>query len=320
MPASSPVIQCAHSAYRLAEVLLARAPELRVFQTWDSADTLDQLAETEVLVISGFWRNEWLTAAPRLRFVQLCSAGYDHCDLAAFRAAGVGLANAAGANSEAVSEHAMALLLALTRQVHVARDNQQRKHWRGMISDRSRRERELADRTMLIYGSGRIGSRLAELARAFGMTVYGVRRNPGEPSPAFSGIHPPEALDGLLPRADVVVLTCPLTAATRGLANAAFFARMRPDAYFINVARGGCVDEAALIDALQQHRIAGAGIDCTASEPLPPDSPLWSLENVLITPHTAGETDRYEDNVVDILLDNLDRLSRGETQLRNGIV
>ena len=123
-----------------------------------------------------------------------------------------------------------------------------------------------------------------------------------------------------LPLADVVALTGPLTPETERLIGAQAFAAMKPSAYLINVARGRVVDEPALIAALTGKRIAGAGIDCTVEEPLPASSPLWALDNALITPHTAGETRRYEDNVIDLLLDNLDRLWRGETALRNQVV
>ena len=129
-----------------------------------------------------------------------------------------------------------------------------------------------------------------------------------------------DRLNSLLPDADFVTLTCPLTAETEHLIDAEALSRMKPTAYLVNVARGRVVDEAALVEALATRRIAGAGIDVTAEEPLIPGSPLWAMEHVLITPHTAGETRRYEDNVIEILLDNLGRLWRGEAQLRNQIV
>ena len=118
----------------------------------------------------------------------------------------------------------------------------------------------------------------------------------------------------------MVALTCPLTRETEGLVDALALAAMKPTAHLINVARGRVVDEPALIEALQQRRVAGAGLDVVREEPLPATSPLWTMPQVLITPHTAGETQRYEDGVIDILLDNLDRLWRGEAALRNGIV
>ena len=124
----------------------------------------------------------------------------------------------------------------------------------------------------------------------------------------------------LLPQADAVALTCPLTPETERLIGAQALAAMKPSAVLINVARGKVVDEPALVEALVDRRIAAAGIDCTVEEPLPAASPLWALDNALITPHTAGETRRYEDNVIDLLVENLDRIWRGETELRNHIV
>ena len=124
----------------------------------------------------------------------------------------------------------------------------------------------------------------------------------------------------LLPEADFVALTCPLTQETEKLIDADALGRMRNSAYLVNVARGRVVDEAALIAALREQRIAGAALDVTVEEPLPTQSPLWEMEQVLITPHTAGETRRYEDNVLDILQENLDRLRHGETSIKNQIV
>jgi len=128
------------------------------------------------------------------------------------------------------------------------------------------------------------------------------------------------ALNALLPAADFVALTCPLTPETENLIDAAALARMQTPAYLVNLARGRVVDEAALVETLAAHRIAGAALDVTVEEPLPANSPLWDMEHVLLTPHTAGETRRYEDNVIEILRDNLDRLWRGESQLRNQVV
>ena len=127
-------------------------------------------------------------------------------------------------------------------------------------------------------------------------------------------------LKALLPQADFVALTCPLTQETENIIDAATLAAMKPSAYLINCARGRCVNEAALIEALKAKQIAGAAIDVTVDEPLPTASPLWTADNLFITPHTAGETRRYEDNVIDILMDNLDRLWRNDGNLRNQIV
>jgi phosphoglycerate dehydrogenase-like enzyme len=152
------------------------------------------------------------------------------------------------------------------------------------------------------------------------MKVIGIRQNPGAGSNGADEVHGLDALPALLPQADIVALTCPLTPATEGLMSAAAIGLMKPSAYLVNCARGRVVDEAALVAALQSGAIAAAGIDVTVQEPLPPDSPLWSLPNALVTPHTAGETRRYEVNVMDMLMENLDRLYRGETALLNQVV
>ena len=211
-------------------------------------------------------------------------------------------------------------MLALTRRLSEARDNQAKRIWRGMVSDFAKREDEVGGKTMLIVGLGRIGGRLTRLAKAFGMKVTGVRRDPAAGANGADAVVGLDALARVLPEADFVVLTCPLTPQTEKVIDANAFARMKPTAYLINVARGRCIDEAALIAALQQHRIAGAGIDVTAEEPLPASSPLWDFTNVLITPHVAGETCRYEDNVLDLLMENLNRLWRGEQTLLNQVV
>jgi phosphoglycerate dehydrogenase-like enzyme len=152
------------------------------------------------------------------------------------------------------------------------------------------------------------------------MRVIGVRRDPAGGRGAADEVHALSALPGLLPAADFVALTCPLTPETTNLIDATALAAMRPSAYLVNCARGRVVDEPALVTALREGRIAGAGIDVTWEEPLPAESPLWDAPNAFITPHTAGETRRYEDNVLDILMENLTRQWRGEAALQNQVV
>ena len=230
------------------------------------------------------------------------------------------MASAAGVKARAVAEHAIALILALARRLPEARDNQAKQVWRQMIGDLTQREDELGGKTLLLVGLGQIGNRVAQLAKAFDMRVVAFRRDPAAGPGAADEVHATRAFRSLLPRADIVALCCPLTAETENLVDAAALAAMKPSAHLINVARGRVVDETALVAALAERRIAGAGIDVTVEEPLAPESPLWAMEHVLITPHTAGETRSYEDNVIDILRDNLGRLWRGEAQLRNQVV
>lgn len=310
----------AHVAYQMEPCFAQRATGISHFQVWTPGDLVARLPEAEVLVISGFWRNELLDHAPKLRFIQAIGAGVDQFDQAALRERRIRLASARGVNKNAVSEHTLAMILAFARHIHTGRDNQHQRHWRGMLSDLTIREDELGSKTLLIVGMGDIGSRVAKLAKAFDMQVIAIKRDPTTAHGPADEIHTPDQLLSLLGRADYVVLNCPLTPATDGLINAAALAAMKPAAYLINMARGRVVDESALIVALQSGQIAGAGLDTTQVEPLSPDSPLWAMENVIITPHTAGETRRYEENVIDILLENLARLWRGDAALYNQIV
>lgn len=317
LPPDSDLTICfAHAAYQLQAEFARRGHAARSFEVRSLDELKARAGEADVLVVSGLWRNELIAACPKLRFVQSISAGADQYDKAAFAAAGVRLATAQGANERAVSEHAMALILALTRQIHLARDNQTARHWRPMIGDRARREDELGGKTLAIIGLGRIGLRLATLASAFGMRVIGVRRSP-EKQPDVEAVVRPDQLLEVMAQADIVALTCPLTPETEGLIGAQALAAMKPSALLINVARGKVVDEAALLAALRENRIAGAGLDCFHDEPLPENSPFWSLPQVIVTPHSAGETRAYEANVVDLLIENLGRLAKGDATLRN---
>lgn len=279
----------------------------------------ERVGEADVVVASGLWDNALLERAGRLRFIQSVSAGTDNFDLDAIRRQGVRLASARGGNAAAVAHHAMGLVLALARRLPEARDNQAARKWRPMQGDPARREDELTGQTMVIVGLGAIGGRLARLAKAFDMRVLGVRRDVGAGAQGADSVHALSDLPVLLGAADWVVLTCPLTPDTAGLIDAAALARMKPGAALVNVARGGCVIESDLVEALASGRIAGAGLDTFAREPLPAESPLWSAPNVLVTPHSAGETRSYERNVIGLLTDNLGRLRSGQA-LRNGIV
>jgi len=289
------------------------------FEVRDPTTLRDRVDEADVLVISGLWSNDLLDRAGRLRFIQSIGAGTDQFPYEQLSQRGIRLASARGVNAAAVSEHAMALILALSRRIPEARDNQRKHFWRGMISDLTQREDELGGKTLMVVGLGQIGGRIARLAKAFDMVVVGLKRDTSTGTAGADVVYRMEELKSLLPQADFVALACPLTKETEKLIDSDALMRMKPSAYLVNVSRGRCIDEAALVDALTRQQIAGAGIDVTVEEPLAADSPLWHLETVLLTPHTAGETRRYEDNVLAIMQENLQRLWHGTTELRNQV-
>jgi D-2-hydroxyacid dehydrogenase (NADP+) len=310
----------AHAAYRMQDRFEVRRTGIKSFEVRAYDDLAKRIGEADVLLVSGMWKNDLIPHASKLKFIQSISSGMDQYSREQLGAKGVRLASAAGVNARAVAEHALALVLAVARRLPEARDNQHKKMWRGMLGDLTQREDELGGKTLLVVGMGRIGSHLAKLAKAFDMKVIGIRRDPKQGANGADSIHGMGDLVKLVPQADFVALTCALTPETTGLMSAAAFAAMKPSSVFVNVARGKVADEEALIKTTQAGRIWAAALDVTADEPLPASSPLWTMPNVFITPHTAGETRAYEDNVLDILMENLDRLWRGEKSLRNQVL
>ena len=250
--------------------------------------------------------------APGLRLVQLLSAGYDRADLAAARRAGVPIANNGGSNSVAVAEHAMMLLLAVSRRLVRQHANVAGGRWRG---NEIPRLTELRGKTLGIVGLGNIGRRTARLADAFGMNVvyYDIARIPEDAEEALGARF--RLLDELLRESDAVSLHVPLDDTTRRMIGARELALMKPTAILVNTSRGPAVDEAALSDALAAGAIAGAGLDVFDSEPPAPGNPLFALDNVTLTGHLAGPTVESHRARVRNAFDNVQRVARGEPPL-----
>lgn len=310
----------AHSAYQVRSAFLTRGQDMRSWEVRDVSALDDAVCDANVLVISGMWSNDLIDRAPKLRYVQSISAGVDQYSKDMLRARGIRLASGQGVNSTAVAQQAMTLMLALVRRLHIARDDQSRSFWRGPALRMDEREDELGGKTVVIVGLGRIGSTLADLCLAFGMKVIGLRRRVPEPCQDPVEMRAMAELGDVLPLADFVVLACPHTPETENLIDVDMLSRMKPSSFLVNVGRGACVDENAVAEALSAGRIAGAGLDVFRQEPLPETSPLWRIPSLIVTPHRGGETRRYEDNVVAILFENLERLWRGEAELCNQIV
>jgi phosphoglycerate dehydrogenase-like enzyme len=301
-----------HTAYPIETYIRKRLPEVRVFQEYSTDAMRPRMPEVDVLVISGAWQDSLLDTADKLKWIQAIGVGYNQFPLESLKNRDIRLTNAVGVNAAAVSEHAIALMLAIARRLPEACSNQKRKYWRPMIGDPQTREDEIGGKTVGIVGLGAIGNRLAGLAKAFGMHVLGTKGNPSTYQGAADEVLPPDRLGELLEKSDYVVLCCPLIPETTNLIGAEELRRMRRSGYLINVSRGPVVVEHELVTALEQNEIAGAALDVTIDEPLGEKSPLWGMPNVLITPHTAGETALYESRLVDIMVENIQRWERGE--------
>lgn len=264
----------------------------------------------EVEIATGHVPPSLLARMPQLRWYQQWGAGADwllrHPELAARDFI---VTNASGIHAIQISEHILALMLAFARRLPQALRGQARGEWA-----RQPRESlfELAGKTLVLIGLGAIGGRTARLAAALEMRVIGVRRNAGEPPPGVERVVGPDRLLEVLPLADFVVLTIPLTAETRHMIGERELRAMKRSAYIFNIGRGGTIDEPSLIRGLREGWIAGAGLDVFEHEPLPADSPLWQMDNVIITAHYAGATPHYNERALAIFLDNLRRYVAGE--------
>jgi phosphoglycerate dehydrogenase-like enzyme len=248
--------------------------------------------------------------APNLRWLHLPNAGVDHPVFARFLERGVRLTTSSGAAAEPIAQAAIGGLLALSRGFPRWWAAQRRHAWAPHPVDG--RPRDLRGQTLVLVGVGAIGNQIGRLAQALGLHVVGIRRRARTAHDHVDAMHPPAALAEVLAHADWLVLACPLNAQTRGLIDAAALARLPAGACVINVARGQVIDEAALIDALRGGRLAGAYLDVFAEEPLPPDSPLWDMPHVIVSPHDAGASSGNAARVSELFLRNLGHWARGE--------
>lgn len=284
-------------------------PGLRVVDAPSREDRLRELPDAEIAFLSHLEPDEFAVAS-RLRWIQSPAAGIGGLLFPDLRESAVALTNASGIHGDAMAEHVIGVVIVLFRQIHRAIRDQARHAWEKPPQLACR---TIQGRTMGIVGLGAIGVAVAERASAMGMTVIGTRRRIDAPRPAcVTAVYPPDQLAALLGRSDVLVLSAPLTAETRGLIGAAELRQMKPGAVLVNVARGKLVNERALAEALVSGAIAGAALDVFEHEPLAPDSPLWDLPTVVITPHTSAFRDNYWDMVVDLFAGNLRRFERGE--------
>ena len=286
-------------------------PGVTIESIHDKAKWREALATTDA--IFGAFDPADLPHAPNLRWVHYGSAGVDAIMTPAVVDGPVVLTSSRGCYAPAIAEHAIGLMLGLSRGI-----GEQARHMAAGTWRASRGAIELAGAIMGIVGYGGIGRAVAKLAKGFDMRVIGADATPCSPpdrGPADEVWQIAGRLDELLAIADVVVCAAPLTSQTRRMFAGPQFARMKPSAYVVNVSRGELVDTPALVAALQQSQIAGAGLDVVDLEPLPPDHPLWAMPNVLLTAHMAGQSPRSGTRVFDVFVENVRRFTRGEPLL-----
>jgi phosphoglycerate dehydrogenase-like enzyme len=294
------------------ERLSQEFPQLQIAQRTSYDGIERDLCDAEIMFTISL-RPEQFAAARGLRWIHAPSAAVHHLLFPELVNSDVVVTNSREVHGPVVAEHVLTLIFALAKKIPQAAVFQQKHIWaQEEIWKLGAHPREIAGATLGLIGVGSIGRRVAQMASALGMRVIAVREHVEKGRPeGVEEVFRPTALDEVLKQSDYVVLAAPLIAATNGLINADRLAMMKPEACLINVGRGAQVDEAALVEVLRTRRIAGAALDVFEREPLPADSPLWGVENLLITPHTAGLTEKLWHRHYDLFSDNLRRyLSR----------
>ncbi len=287
-------------------------PEHR-FTFCETSKVSEHVRDADVLIDWGI-ANLDINRAPKLKWVQCASAGVDRIDGIALRDRGIPLTNSSGIHANNIAEHILALMLSFARRLPVLHDLQRQRTWDSATGRTG--NFDINGQTLLIAGLGRIGEALAKRAKGLEMNVIATRRR--------LELERPSAADELIPfselpvrigEADHVAITLPLTRNTTGMFDAAMLAAMKDGAYIYNIGRGSIIDQDALIRELESGRLGGAGLDVTTPEPLPSDSPLWVLPNVIITPHTSGSSPKLMERAVPLWIENLKRFQNGEELL-----
>jgi len=285
-----------------AAALRERLPDHEVRLAATPAEERALVADCEV--VTGMTLDDGLLAAADAMGLFACGyAGVGHLPLEELRERAIAVTNAAGVHGPNIAEHVVGAVLSFVRDFGEARRRQARREWRHFQAD------ELQGATVTVVGLGAIGTAVLERLAGFGVETVGARYTPekGGPADEVVGLTDEDALHDVLARTDHLVLACPLTDATRGLVGSDELKTMPPDATLVNVARGPVVDTDALVASLRANGLKGAALDVTDPEPLPEDHPLWTLGNVLITPHNAGHTPEYYERLADIVAGNVER-------------
>ena len=288
-------------------------PQHTFVDAWDADGIRRLIGDVEVAFLPHLDRGMFASAA-RLRWIQSPAAGVGNMLFAEMIASPIVITSARGIRARAMAEHVLGVSIALARGLHIAVRRQAAHQWAlDEIEGATPTIRTLQGRRMGIVGLGSIGLEVARVAAGFGLRVSAIRRNADRPPPdGVDDLLPPDRLGDLLGKCDLVVLSAPLTPATRGLMGRAELAQMKRGAFLINIGRGKLVDDQALVEALEAGHLGGAALDVFTREPLDPSSPYWDLPNVIVTPHTSGAMEDYWTPLVALFADNLRRYERGE--------
>ncbi len=296
----------------LAEKLAIDFPQITVYPTTSYDDLTSGIVDADAAILWSI-RPDQLAGATRLRWIHSPAAAVHQLMYPELVNNSVVVTNAREVHGFVVAEHAMALLFALGKRLPSAMRYQQKKIWaQQQIFDEQPGPCEIADATIVLFGMGSIGREFTKRAKALGAKVVAVREHPERGADGADRVLSNLDIDKVLPQADFVVLAAPVTPQTRHVINENTLALMRRDAYLINVSRGPLIDDLALADSLRSGGIAGAALDVFAEEPLPPDSPYWDMENVLMTPHTAAVTEKLWPRQYQLIEENLRRFLAGD--------
>ncbi|MFO5439990.1 MAG: D-2-hydroxyacid dehydrogenase [Dolichospermum sp.] len=299
----------------IAHEIEPHLPENTILVRVDSEGNIDSDATDAEVYFSWFYLkpttlHRVLDAGPSLRWHHAPNAGVNHILTPKYLQRDLILTNGAGVHGIPSAEFVITYLLAYCKQLPSLYQLHNEHNWQRDLPIQ-----ELFDKTLLIIGAGGIGQEIAVRAQAFGMRIFGSCRHP-EPLPNFDKVVGANEWKQLLPESEFVVIAAPLTLETKGMIDMETLGLFRPDSYLINIARGAIVDESALTTALEKGWIAGAALDTVFTEPLPAESPLWTLPNVFITPHCSGNSPRVKERTLALFLDNLTRYRQGKP-LRN---
>jgi phosphoglycerate dehydrogenase-like enzyme len=286
----------------------AVSPEVKVVAA-ERGDLAKEAADADA--IFGTIDPELFRAAKKLKWVQVYSAGVEGYRFPEFLSSNVVLTNAKIIQGPNIADHALAMLLSLTRDLYRVIPNRTKEEWaRGQY-----KPIELRGKTAIVIGVGGIGSQIAQRAHGFGMNIIGVDPKDIPYQPYLTKVIAPDRLDSVLPQADVVFVSAPLTPQSEKMMGERQFELMKPNSYFIAVSRGRLYDTNALVKALDSRKLAGAGLDVTNPEPLPKGHPLWKFENVIVTPHIAGQSDMVQSRRLELIKENIARFVKGEPLL-----